>query len=69
MALTTYFGDKEDKIDLLVSLDANKPNNILLLESSFPMQINKYKAYLEKSKEEIIDLYAKIKKVLLKKLI
>ena len=65
-ALTTSFNLRET--DLLISLDANKPDNILLLESSIPLKLEVYRHYIQTAKEEVKELYNKFKKVLLKKL-
>jgi hypothetical protein len=65
-ALTTSFNLRET--DLLISLDANKPNNILLVESSIPLKLEVYRHYIQTAKEEVKELYNKFKKVLLKKL-
>ena len=65
-ALTTSFNLRET--DLLISLDANKPDNILLVESSIPLKLEVYRHYIQTAKEEVKELYNKFKKVLLKKL-
>ena len=65
-ALTTGFN--EDHSNLLISLDANKPDNILLLESSKPVKIEVYKEFIQNAKNEVNDLYKRFKTVLLKRL-
>lgn len=66
-SLSTSF--YENDTTLLISLDANKPDNILLIESSVPLKLKIYKEYLEKAKEEVTVLYKSFKKALLNKLI
>jgi hypothetical protein len=66
-ALTTSFNLRET--NLIISLDANKPDNILLLESSVPLHLDVYRHYIKTSKEEVVDLFNKFKKVLYRKLI
>jgi hypothetical protein len=65
-ALTTYF-EKGDT-NVLVSLDANKTENVLLVESSKPMKVKEYKEILQMAQVEIGQIFKKFKKVLTKKL-
>jgi hypothetical protein len=66
-ALTTSFNLRQT--NLVISLDANKPDNILLLESNAPLDFEVYRHYIQTSKEEIVELFNRFKKVLYKKLI
>jgi hypothetical protein len=66
-SLSTSF--YENDTNLLISLDANKPDNILLIETSVPLKLSVYKGYIEKAKEEVIVLYKSFKKALLNKLL
>jgi hypothetical protein len=65
-ALTTYFQDGGDNI--LVSLDAHKTDNILLIESSKPLKKKQYMEYIESAQNEITGIFDKFKKHLSKKL-
>lgn len=65
-ALTTSFTLRET--DLLISLDANKPDNVLLLETDKPLKIEVYEKYIKQAQDEINELFTKFKKNILKKL-
>lgn len=58
----------EDKHNILYTLDANRPDNVLLVESNSPMKLELYRRYFEQSKEEVKCLYEKFKAVLFRKL-
>jgi len=66
-ALSSSFVD--NNLEMIISLDANKPDNILLIESNMPLKLHLYQYYLGQSKSEVMDLYQKYKKVLLKRLV
>ena len=66
-ALTTSFILRQT--NLIISLDANKPENILMLESNSSLDLEVYKHYFQSAKDEIVELYNRFKKVLYKKLI
>jgi len=68
-SLCTFFQDEAKSLELIISLDANNPENIMLIESNLPLKMEMYKKYLEKSKDQVMELYKRFKKVLLKKLI
>jgi hypothetical protein len=65
-ALTTYF-EKNDT-NIIVSLDANKSEDILLLESDKPLKIKEYKELLQMAQVDIGQIFNSFKKVLIKKL-
>jgi hypothetical protein len=66
-ALTTSFNLRQT--NLIISLDSNKPENILMLESNTPLDFEVYRHYIKTAKDEIVELYKRFKKVLYKKLI
>ncbi len=65
-ALTTSFNLRES--NLLISLDANKPEKVLLLETDKPLKIEIYENYIKQAQEEVNELFGKFKKNILKKL-
>jgi hypothetical protein len=66
-ALTSCF--IEDEKTVTISLDSNKPDNILLIDSSTPLKFNEYMEYLALAQAEITELYKKFKQVFIKKLL
>jgi hypothetical protein len=66
-ALTSCF--TQDKKNVIISLDANKTENILLIEASVPLKIEEYKNYITKAQDDTSILYQKFKKFLIKRLI
>lgn len=65
-ALTTCFIEQEKNV--IVTLNANTPENILLVEASSPMKINDYKIVIEKAKGDVVELFKHFKKALINKL-
>jgi hypothetical protein len=65
-ALTSSFIHNEKNIS--ISLDANKMENILLIESSVALKIDDHIKYINEATKIISELYKKFKTVLLKKL-
>ena len=65
-ALTTGFN--ENNKNLIITLDANKTDKIIFLESENSFSLDEYNTYVEKSKEEISELFNRFKNVLLKKI-
>jgi hypothetical protein len=65
-ALTTYIERGDNNV--LVSLDANKTENVLLIETNSPMKIKDYKEVIQVAQVEIGQLFSKFKRVLVKKL-
>jgi ribonuclease PH len=65
-ALTTYF--QKDEKNLIISLDANKTDNVLLVESNKPFKLKEYKDIIQIAQTEIAEIYQKFKRVLIKKL-
>jgi hypothetical protein len=61
-ALTTYFDD------LIISLDANRPENILLIEAVSPRKATEIRDLIENAQTEIRKLFDKFKRVLMKKI-
>jgi hypothetical protein len=61
-ALTTYFDD------LIISLDANRPDNILLIESEKPRKTRELREAIESAQLEIKNLFDKFKRVLMRKI-
>lgn len=66
-ALTSCFSENGRTIN--ITLDSNKPDNILLIDSNVPLKLNEYMEYIEIAQNEITELYKKFKQVLIKKLI
>lgn len=62
LALTTF----ED--DMIISLDANRPDNILLIESDKPRKAMDLKDSIESAQIEIKKFFDKFKRVLMKKI-
>jgi len=60
---------KENGKAVTISLDSNKPDNILLIDSITPLKFKEYIEYIQLAQMEITDLYKKFKQVLIKKLI
>jgi hypothetical protein len=66
-ALSTSF--LEDNKNVIITLDANKTENIIFIDSHLPINLKEYKYFLETAKEEIKGLFNRFKKVLIRKLI
>ncbi len=59
----------EDNLNMTICLDANNPEKVLLLESEDALNLHQINEFVEKSKLEISDLFAKFKSKLLKKIL
>jgi hypothetical protein len=66
--LTTLCSD-DDNSNLTICLDANNLDKILLLDSENALNLNEIKKYVEKAKQEILELFAKFKTILYKKIL
>jgi len=66
-ALTSCFIEGEKTVT--ISLDSNKPDNILLIDSNTPLKFNEYMEYITLAQVEINELYKKFKQVFIKKLL
>ncbi len=69
LSFSAFHQDDESKLEILIALDANKLDYIILIDSNIPLNLHKYKNYLEKSKIEVKEIYKRFKKFLAKKLI
>ena len=56
-------------IDLIISLDANIPENILYFDSSRPMDLDSYNRNMSIAKDKVDSLYKQCKALLIKKLL
>ena len=63
-ALTTFFIEK----NLIISLDSNRVDNILMIETDIPIKLDDLKASIEKAKEQISSMYRRFQKVMMKKI-
>lgn len=65
-ALTSCFVDDEKNV--IISLDANKKENIILIESNIPLTYNDYEEYINKSQTHVEKMHKRFQKILIEKL-
>ena len=63
-ALTTFFIEK----NLVISLDSNRVENILMLETDIPIKLDDIRQSIEKAQEEISNMYKRFQLIMMKKI-
>jgi hypothetical protein len=65
-AISSYF--IEENKNILISLDANKKDNILLFESSHSLNLEDIDKYISLSQENVEQSYKRFQRILMEKL-